>query len=184
MKFIGTELDGLVVVELERLEDERGFFARTFCSREFEEQKLTPEVVQCSVSYNEKRGTLRGLHFQAAPQAECRVVRCTAGAIFDVAVDIRRGSDTFLKWLGVELSAENRRALYIPEGFAHGFQTLVDGSEVLYQMSRAYHGPSARGIRWDDPSLAIAWPLEPTVISARDRGYPDLDPEDPSRTFP
>jgi len=183
VKFLTTELDGLVLIELERLEDERGFFARTFCVREFEEQGLKPEVAQCSVSHNKVRGTLRGMHFQADPHAECRLVRCTAGAIYDVAVDLRRGSKTFLKWVAVELSAENCRSLYVPEGFAHGFQTLVDGSEVHYQMSVPYHAPSARGVRWDDPLLAIDWPLEPTVISARDRQYPDLDPEDGSRTF-
>jgi dTDP-4-dehydrorhamnose 3,5-epimerase len=184
VRFIGTELDGVVIVELERLEDERGFFARTFSSREFEQQGLAAEIVQCSVSYNKQRGTLRGLHYQAKPQGECRLVRCTAGAIFDIAVDIRRSAGTFLEWQAVELTAESRRALYIPEGFAHGFQTLANDTEVFYQMSRAYHRPSARGIRWNDPSLAIEWPLEPTVMSARDRGYPDLDPGDLSRTFP
>jgi dTDP-4-dehydrorhamnose 3,5-epimerase len=171
LKFLPTPLAGCYVVDLVRLEDERGFFARSFCQDEFRRQGLRPEIAQCNVSWNRKRGTLRGLHFQAAPHEEAKVVRCTRGAIWDVVVDLREGSATRLRWHAAELSAENRRALYVPEGFAHGFQTLSDDSEVLYQMSESYYPELARGVRWDDPRLGIKWPLPDPIVSERDRSY-------------
>ena len=175
MIFSDTELAGAWIVDPERLEDERGFFARTFDAAEFARRGLRDAFPQCSVSFNARAGTLRGMHFQAEPHAEAKLVRCTAGAIFDVIVDLRPESPTRLRWLGVELSAANRRALYVPEGFAHGFQTLADASEVFYQISVPYHPASARGVRWDDPAFAIAWPAaERRILSERDRGYPDF----------
>jgi len=175
MKFHRTELAGAFVVEPERLEDERGVFARTWCEREFAAQGLASAFVQCSISYNRARGTVRGMHYQAAPDQEAKLVRCTRGAIHDVAVDIRRDSPTFARHVAVELSAANRLMLYVPEGFAHGFQTLQDDTEVLYQMSRHHAPPSARGFRWNDPVFAIRFPLEVAVIAPRDRDYPDFD---------
>ncbi len=173
MIFKELALRGAFLIEPERLEDERGFFARTFCAEEFAARGLRGAVAQCSVSYNRRRGTLRGLHYQAPPHEEAKLVRCTRGAAYDVIVDIRPDSATFRQWAAIELSAENRRMLYIPEGFAHGFQTLVDETEMLYQISTAYVPEATRGIRWDDPSLAIEWP--PTaarVISPRDLALP------------
>jgi dTDP-4-dehydrorhamnose 3,5-epimerase len=174
MIFTGTNIDGVWVIDAERLEDERGFFARTWDADEFTEQGLNPELTQCSISYNLARGTLRGMHYQAAPHEEAKLVRCTAGAIFDVALDLRPGSPTFKAWFGVELSAQNRRALYVPEGCAHGLLTLEDDSEVHYQISQAYMPDAARGVRWDDPAFAISWPGEVVVINERDRSYPDF----------
>jgi dTDP-4-dehydrorhamnose 3,5-epimerase len=174
LKFLQTPLAGAFVVEVERLGDERGFFARSFCQEEFRKHGLRPAVAQCNVSWNRSRGTLRGLHFQAAPHPEAKVVRCTRGAIWDVAVDLRQDSATHLQWHAVELSAENRRALYVPEGFAHGFQTLADDTEVLYQMSDSYYPDLARGVRWDDPKLGITWPLPDPILSERDRSYAPL----------
>lgn len=174
MNFAGTALHGAVVLDLERVEDERGFFARSFCRREFEVHGLNPNLAQCNISYNRRSGTLRGMHYQAAPQTECKLVRCTRGAIYDVIVDIRPGSSTFRRWVGYELSAENRRMLYIPEGFAHGFVTLQDDTEVFYQMSEFYFPELQRGARWDDPAFGIAWPVHPEVISDKDAGYPDF----------
>lgn len=171
MNFQPTPLAGAYVVELERIEDERGFFARSFCQEEFRKHGLKPAIAQCNVSWNPKRGTLRGVHYQAAPQAEAKVVRCTRGAIWDVIVDLREGSPARLRWHAQELTAENRLAFYVPEGFAHGFQTLSDDSEVLYQMSESYHPDLARGLRWDDPKLGIRWPLADPILSARDRSY-------------
>lgn len=170
-----TPLAGAYLIELEQLEDERGFFARSFCQKEFRERGLDPVVAQCNVSFNRKRGTLRGLHYQAEPHAEAKLVRCTRGAIWDVIVDLRRDSPTARQWHAAELTAENRRALYIPAGLAHGFQTLVDDTEVLYQMSEFFHPESARGVRWDDPALAIRWPIKQAVISPRDLAFPTLD---------
>jgi dTDP-4-dehydrorhamnose 3,5-epimerase len=172
-----TELPGVFLVEPERHADERGFFARTFCTDEFARAGLSPAIAQVSISYNRARGTLRGLHYQAAPHEEHKLVRCTAGAIFDVAVDLRRRSPTFRRWISVELSAENRLALYIPPGVAHGFQSLTDGSEVLYQISEPYHAELARGVRWDEPRLAIPWPVADKTISERDRQLPLLSDE-------
>jgi dTDP-4-dehydrorhamnose 3,5-epimerase len=170
--FQPSPLAGAFVVELERREDERGFFARSFCQDEFAKHGLNPRLVQCNVSFNTRRGTLRGMHYQAKPHEEAKVVRCTQGAVFDVMVDLRPKSATFKRWQGVELSAANRRALYIPEGFAHGFQTLTDDAELLYLMSEFYHPECARGVRWDDPAFGIEWPLKDPHMSERDRTYP------------
>jgi len=174
LKFLPTPLGGAYVIELEQLDDERGFFARAFCQNEFRAHGLDPVIAQCNISFNCKRGTLRGLHYQTEPHAEAKVVRCTRGAAWDVIVDLRDNSPTRHKWFATELSAENRRSLYVPKGFAHGFQTLVDDTEVLYQMSEFYHPESARGLRWDDPSLAIPWPGPSPVISFRDLEFPTL----------
>jgi dTDP-4-dehydrorhamnose 3,5-epimerase len=174
LKFRPTPLGGAFVVELERREDERGFFARSFCESEFRAQGLNPAVAQCNLSWNRCKGTLRGLHFQAKPHEEAKLVRCTRGAIWDVLVDLRDGSPTRLRWHAVELTADNRLGLYIPEGFAHGFQTLQDDCEVLYQMAESYHPDLARGVLWNDPKLAIAWPLPDPVLSERDRSYSPL----------
>jgi dTDP-4-dehydrorhamnose 3,5-epimerase len=176
MKFIKTELVGACIIDIERLEDERGFFARSWCEREFRDHGLNPGLAQCSISFNRQRGTLRGMHYQIAPDAEAKIVRCTAGSIYDVIIDLRRESPTFTRWVGVELSAENRRMLYVPEGFAHGFQTLADNSEVFYQISQFYAPASARGVRWNDPQFGITWPLEITAMSDKDRLSGDFDP--------
>jgi dTDP-4-dehydrorhamnose 3,5-epimerase len=175
MRITESRLRGAFVVEVERHEDERGYFARTFCREEFERAGLKALVEQCSTSFNRRRGTLRGLHFQIAPAAEHKLVRCTRGRIYDVIVDLRPDSPTAYQWLGVELSEENGRALYVPAGFAHGFQTLVDEAEVFYQISEPYRPDLARGVRWDDPRLAIQWPVSDPILSARDRALPLLD---------
>jgi dTDP-4-dehydrorhamnose 3,5-epimerase len=175
MRVTESRLGGAFIIDLERREDERGFFARTFCRAEFERAGLISPVEQCSTSFSRHRGTLRGLHFQLAPAAEHKLVRCTRGRIYDVIVDIRRDSPTAYEWLAVELSQENGRALYVPAGFAHGFQTLVDGSEVFYQISEPYRPDLARGIRWDDPRLGIAWPVADPILSERDRSYAPLE---------
>ena len=175
MIFGPTGIGGVWVIEPERFEDERGFFARTWDAGEFERRGLNGRLVQCSISYNGHRGTLRGLHYQAAPHEEAKLVRCTAGAIFDVAVDLRPDSPTYTRWFGVELSADNRLALYIPEGCAHGFLTLADDSEVLYQISELWAPDAARGVRWDDPAFRIRLPGEVVVINERDRTYPDFE---------
>ena len=177
MIFTPTSLPGAVVVELERREDERGFFARSFCRREFEAQGLDPCVAQCNVSFNRRRATLRGMHWQAAPHGEVKLVRVTQGALWDVIVDLRSGSPTFGRWVGVELTADNRRAVYIPSGFAHGFQTLADDVEVFYQMSACYVADAQRGARWNDPAFGIEWPLQPPFLSERDATYPDFTPD-------
>jgi dTDP-4-dehydrorhamnose 3,5-epimerase len=174
MIFRDTGIRGAWLIEPERLEDERGFFARIWDPHEFTERGLNPGLAQCSISYNHARGTLRGLHYQAAPHEEAKLVRCTAGAIFDVAVDLRPNSSSFRGWFGVELSAENRLALYVTEGCAHGFLTLADDSEVHYQISQGYEPDAARGVRWNDPAFAIKWPGEVVVINERDRCYPDF----------
>lgn len=174
MRFIAMRLAGLWLVEPEPLRDERGFFARTWCEREFREHGLDSRLVQCNISFNQKRGTLRGMHYQVAPYEETKLVSCTQGSIYDVAVDLRPGSVTFRQWVGIVLSVENRRMLYIPAGFAHGFITLEDQSTVFYQMSEFYHAEAARGVRWNDPALGIEWPIPVAVISDKDRSYPDL----------
>lgn len=177
MIFRNTALPGAFVVEPEFVEDERGFFARTFCASEFAARNLATSFPQCSISYNRRSGTLRGMHFQETPHAESKLVRCTRGAIFDVIVDLRPDSPTFKQWIGVELTAADRLALYIPEGLAHGFQTLVDDTEVFYQISTPYHAPSSRGVRWDDPAFGIEWPhQEHRTISDRDRSHSDFAP--------
>jgi len=178
MRLQPTPLRGAWVIELDQLDDERGWFARTFDIDEFAAHGLDPTIVQCSASFNARRGTLRGLHYQAEPHGESKLVRCVRGAIFDVAVDLRAGSPMRGRWHGVDLSQENRRGYYIPAGFAHGFLTLTDDCEVLYQMSHPYVPEAARGVRWDDPALAILWPAlegEPT-ISQRDREFADFVP--------
>lgn len=178
MRFIETPLNGAWVVDLDLLGDERGWFARTFDAGEFAARGLNPAVVQCNASFNARRGTLRGMHYQAEPHGESKLVRCVHGAIFDVAVDLRGGSPTLRRWHGVELSADNRLAFYIPPGLAHGFQTLSDDAEVLYQMGNPYVPEAARGVRWDDPAFAIQWP-EPDgerIVSERDRAFADFRP--------
>jgi len=172
--FVPTPLPGAFVIEPERHEDQRGFFARTWCAREFEDHGLSPRLVQCSVSFNKRKGTLRGMHYQAMPYPEAKLVRCTMGAIYDVIIDLRPSSPTYKQHVAVELTAENRKMLYIPESFAHGFQTLIDDTEVFYQMSAFYSPDHARGVRWDDPAFRIAWPPDNRVIIDRDRSYPDF----------
>jgi dTDP-4-dehydrorhamnose 3,5-epimerase len=173
MIFKETKLKGVFVIEPEILEDERGFFARSWCLREFEEQDLNPSFVQCNISFNRKRGTLRGMHYQAPPNEEAKLVRCTMGEIYDVIIDLRPDSATFKHWFSIVLSAENRRILYIPEGFAHGFLTLQDSTEVFYQMAAFYAPECARGVRWNDPAFDIVWPGEVMIISEKDSHYPD-----------
>jgi dTDP-4-dehydrorhamnose 3,5-epimerase len=174
LRFTAAPLPGAWIVDVERLEDERGFFARTWSAEELEAQGLNAALVQCSISYNRLRGTLRGMHYQSDPHGETKLVRCTMGALWDVIVDLRRDAETFRRWFAVELSAENRRMLYIPPGFAHGFLTLTDATEVLYQMGSPYIPEAARGVRWNDPAFAIDWPFLPTVIAERDAGYADF----------
>jgi dTDP-4-dehydrorhamnose 3,5-epimerase len=174
MIFTETQLRGAYIIDLERREDERGFFARTWCRDEFAAHGLDTRLAQCNVSFNEKPGTLRGMHYQVAPYAESKLVRCTAGAIYDVIIDLRPKSATFTRWVAVELTAANRRMLYVPEGFAHGFQTLAENTEVYYQMSEFYHADSARGVRWNDTAFGIRWPVPDPILSPRDREYPDL----------
>jgi dTDP-4-dehydrorhamnose 3,5-epimerase len=174
MRFTPTKLKGAFIVEVEPHEDSRGFFARTFCAREFGERGLAASFVQCSVSLSRERGTLRGLHFQRPPAAEAKLVRCTAGALYDVIVDLRPESPTHLQHLGVELTARNRRGLYMPEMFAHGFLTLEEETEVFYQISEFYAPDLAAGIRHDDPKLGIKWPLPVAVISEKDSNWPLL----------
>jgi dTDP-4-dehydrorhamnose 3,5-epimerase len=176
VRFEETPLRGAFVIELDRIGDERGWFARTFDVTEFAGHGLDPTVVQCNTSSNERLGTLRGMHYQADPDGEAKLVRCTRGSVYDVAVDLRPGSETFCRWFGVELSDLNARMLYIPVGMAHGFQTLERRSEVHYQMSHHYVSEQARGVRFDDPAFGIEWPLPDPVISERDRGFPDFRP--------
>ena len=174
MIFTETKLAGAFVIEPERRADKRGFFARTYCRQEFEEHGLNPDVVQCNVSFNKRKGTLRGMHYQAAPFAEVKLVRCTSGSIYDVIIDLRPASATFKQYFFAELSAENRRMLYIPEDFAHGFQTLQDDTEVFYQMAQGYSAEHARGVRWNDPAFGIEWPKDERIIIQRDQNYPDF----------
>ena len=172
MIFTATDVGGAFIIDAETVEDERGLFARTFAEDEFRARGLEAGIVQCNVSWNRLKGTLRGMHYQAAPDEETKLVRCTRGAIWDVAADVRRDSPTYLRWTGVELTAANRRQFYLPRGVAHGFITLEDDSEVFYQMGAAYVAGAAKGVVWDDPALGISWPVVPTVISDRDRAYP------------
>jgi dTDP-4-dehydrorhamnose 3,5-epimerase len=168
MKFTPLAVEGAFLIEPEPQADPRGFFARVFCADELRAHGLEPQVLQCSVSFNERRGTLRGMHYQVAPHEETKVVRCTAGALYDVILDLRRASPTFGHWLATELSAANHAMVYVPRGCAHGFQTLVDGTEVLYQMSAAYAPECVRRVRFDDPAFGIAWPVPNPVLSAAD----------------
>jgi dTDP-4-dehydrorhamnose 3,5-epimerase len=177
MRFDELTLADAFLIEPERNEDARGFFARSCCRREFEAHGIACDWVQCNISFNKRRGTLRGLHYQAAPWEEAKLVRCTMGAIYDVIVDLRPDSSSCGKWAALELTEENRRTLFIPEGFAHGFQTLADNTEVFYQMSQEYHAEAVRGVRWNDPALGIGWPAcHERIISPNDRSYADLVP--------
>ncbi len=174
MIFTETKLPGAYVIEVEKREDQRGFFGRTFCREEFEAHGLNSQVVQCNTSFNKRKGTLRGMHFQAVPFAEAKLVRCTSGSIYDVIIDLRPASRTFKQHFAVELSAANHRMLYIPENMAHGFQTLEDDTEVFYQMSQMFSAEHARGVRWNDPAFGIEWPADERIITERDRNYPDF----------
>ena len=176
MIFTELPLSGAYLVEMQRHTDERGFFARSYCAEEFSERGLGPELRQCSVSYNARKGTLRGMHYQSAPHEEHKLVRCTAGAIFDVLVDLRHSSPTHRRWCAAELTAENRRSVFVPPGCAHGFVTLTDDTEVYYMISVAHAPEFSRGVRWNDPVFGIEWPFPPAVISARDASYPLLEP--------
>ena len=175
MRITGTAIPGVAVLELELREDERGFFARTFCREEFLAAGLEPLVEQCNLSFNHRAGTLRGMHYQVHPAPEAKLVRCTRGAIVDQVVDMREGSPTYLQHVSVELTADNRRALYVPPFFAHGYQTLVDGTEVVYQVSGAYVPGTERGLRYDDPALGLTWPLPVTAVSPKDAQWPLLE---------
>jgi dTDP-4-dehydrorhamnose 3,5-epimerase len=176
MRFLPTELPGVFVVEPEPRTDERGLFARTWCREEFASAGLATDWVQCNLSFNLRAGTLRGMHWQADPHEEVKLVRCTAGAAYDVVLDLRPQSPRFKHWVAVELTAENRRAVYIPRGCAHGYQTLTDATELFYHMSSAYHPESARGVRWDDPAFGIVWPpCANRVIAPRDLSFPDFE---------
>jgi len=176
MRFTNTAIDGVVLIELEKKEDERGFFVRTWDDDEFKKQGLFTHIVQSNTSYNAKRGTLRGMHYQEAPYAEAKLVRCTRGAVYDVALDLRKDSPTFGKWFGVELSAEDWCMLHIPKGCAHGFQTLENNTEVFYNMDEPYRESAGRSIRYDDPAFEITWPAAVSVISEKDRSYPNWKP--------
>jgi dTDP-4-dehydrorhamnose 3,5-epimerase len=175
MKFIETILKGAFIITPDLIEDERGFFSRIFCRREIEEHGLNSSLVQCNISFNKKKGTLRGMHYQAVPHAEVKLVRCTAGVINDVIIDLRPESPTVRQWFAAELSAINHQMLYVPEGFAHGYQTLEPQSEVVYQVSAFYNPSSERGVRWNDPAFGIEWPLPVDVISKKDSSHPDWE---------
>jgi dTDP-4-dehydrorhamnose 3,5-epimerase len=174
MRFIETKLKGAFIIEPEKLEDERGFFARSFCRNEFKEHGLNDNLAQCNISFNKSKGTMRGMHLQVPPKAEAKLVRCTMGAIYDVIVDLQKDSSTYKKHIGVTLTPENRKMLYVPEGFVHGFITLEDNTEVFYQMSEFYAPEFTIGYRWNDPAFNIDWPIEVKVVSDRDRDYPDF----------
>ena len=175
MIFTETELPGVFLIEPERHEDERGFFAQTWTARDFAARGLEARVVESNLSYTRRRATLRGMHFQRAPRAQAKLVRCTAGSVYDVAVDLRTDSPAFRRWVGAELTARNRLALFVPAGFAHGYLTLEDDTEVLYQVSDVYAPEHSGGVRWDDPAFGIRWPdVGPLVINERDRTYPDF----------
>jgi dTDP-4-dehydrorhamnose 3,5-epimerase len=174
MKFTETPLLGAWIIDIARFEDERGFFARTWAPEEFTARGLDPSLAQCNIAWNHRRGTIRGMHFQREPVQEVKIVRCTRGAILDVIVDLRPESRTFCRWTSVELTEDNRRMLYIPFGFAHGYQTLTDGVETYYHVSAPYSPVHASGVRWNDVRFGIEWPLEPTVISTRDIAWPDF----------
>jgi len=174
--FTESPLRGAFIIDPEPVEDARGLFARTWCRREFEARGLETRMAQCSTSFNTRKGTLRGMHYQVPPFAETKIVRCVRGSMHDVIIDLRPGSPTFTRYVAVVLTAENRKMLYVPAGFAHGFQTLEDATEVFYQISEVYSPEHARGVRWDDPAFHIAWPEDERAIVARDRSYPDFHP--------
>ena len=171
MIFSETKLKGAYVIELEKKEDERGFFARTWDKQEFNDHHLNSNLIQCSISHNKIRGILRGMHYQFAPYEEAKVVTCTKGKIFDVIIDLRKNSNSYKEWIGIELNGKDYKMLYIPEGFAHGFQTLEDDTDVFYQISQLYMPEYSQGIRWDDPLFAIKWPLKPKIMSKKDSDY-------------
>ena len=175
MIFIETKLKGAFIIEPETIEDKRGFFARICCQKEFDEHGLISHFVQCNISFNKKKGTLRGMHYQNAPYEEVKVVRCTKGAIYDVILDLRQDSITYKQWIAVELTADNHKVLYVPEGFAHGYQTLEDDTEVFYQVTQFYSPESERGIRWEEPQFGIQWPaVVERIISEKDKNWPDF----------
>jgi dTDP-4-dehydrorhamnose 3,5-epimerase len=174
MRFTLTSLQPAMTIDLEPIRDQRGFFARAFCAREFKDHGLNFTFVQSNMSFSPTKGTLRGIHYQVEPHREAKVVRCIAGAIYDVLVDLRVDSPTFLRWLGIELSSVNRTMAYIPEGFGHGYMTLADNTEILYQVSEFYSPDHERGVRWNDPTLRIQWPFAPAVISSKDANLPDF----------
>ena|SRR5215213_1200259 len=174
MIFTETNVEGAFLLDVEKIEDERGFFARSWSGREIEAHHLNPRMVECNISFNKKKGTLRGMHYQAEPHAQAKLVRCTKGALYDAIVDLRPRSSSFKKWAAVELTADNHRMLYVPEGCAHGFQTLQDDTEIFYQMSAYYHPESARGVRWNDPAFSIEWPEDERIILLRDQNYQDF----------
>jgi dTDP-4-dehydrorhamnose 3,5-epimerase len=176
MIFHETHLPGVFIIEPELFTDNRGFFACAWTAKEFEQHGLNPALSQCNISFNGRRGTVRGMHFQRKPHEETKLIRCTRGAIYDVAIDLRPDSPTRHQWLGASLTSDNHRMLYIPEGFAHGYQTLTDDTELFYQLSEYYHPESADGVRWDDPAFRIDWPLPVSVIADRDANYPLLKP--------
>lgn len=174
MTFHETKIPGVFEIRLETIPDERGFFARSWCETEIAGRGLNPNLVQCNVSFNTRKGTMRGMHYQTAPYAETKLIRCTSGGIYDVVIDLRPGSKTFKSWISAVLTSKNRNMIYVPEGCAHGFLTLEDNSEVFYQMSQAYNAESARGVRWNDPAFQIQWPGKVEVMSERDRNYPNF----------
>ncbi|MDN5203117.1 dTDP-4-dehydrorhamnose 3,5-epimerase [Fulvivirgaceae bacterium BMA10] len=173
MKFTETKLKGAFIIELDQLKDERGFFARSWCKKEMEDHGLNANVVQSNVSYNIEKGTLRGLHYQKDPYQETKLVRCTRGALYDVIIDLRKDSPTYMEWIGVELTAENYKMLYVPQDFGHGFITLEDQTEATYQVTQFYTPGAEGGIRWDDPAFNIEWPISPKVVSDKDQSHPD-----------
>lgn len=176
LRFTPTILNGAYIVDIEPIADERGFFARSWCKDEFSRQGLNSQLMQCNISCNKAKGTLRGLHYQETPFGEAKLIRCSAGAIYDVIVDLRATSPSYGQWFAAELTAANYRMLYVPEGIAHGFQALEEGTEVFYQMSQAYHEEYARGIRWNDPAFKVSWPLPNPILCKRDESYPDFRP--------
>jgi dTDP-4-dehydrorhamnose 3,5-epimerase len=183
VKFHRAELDGAYIIELEKLEDDRGFFARTWCQKELEDHGLAAQIAQANVSFNTKAGTLRGLHYQVAPYKETKLIRCTRGALYDVIIDLRRGSTTYKQWMGIELTAENYKMLYVPAQFAHGFVTLDNNTEATYFMSEFYAPGAERGLRWNDPAFGITWPRPAEVISEKDASWPYISEQDPRNLF-
>ncbi len=177
MIFTETRLKGAFIIEPELIKDERGFFARAFCRNEFISKGLNPDMVQCNISLNHKKGTLRGMHYQVQPYSEIKLVRCTSGSVYDVIIDFRPDSKTFKQWVGTELSASNHKMFYVPEGFAHGYQTLEDNTEVFYQVSSFYHPEAESGLRWNDPAFGIKWPIPVTTVSTKDASHPDWKAE-------
>ena len=176
MKFIETPVQGCLIIEPDRFDDDRGFFSRIWDQKEFTERGLSTAFAQFNLAYNHKAATLRGMHFQSAPNAEVKLVRCTRGSVYDAIIDLRPDSPTYLKWAGVELTADNYRTFYVPKGCAHGYATLVDKAEVAYQVSDPYAPASAGGVRWNDPVFGVKWPITPTIIHQRDATYPDYKP--------